>query len=921
VDIASSLDNSKSFYWTVPDLTTTLTDQPNAKIRITDDTKGTVGESDAFTIAIPTMTVVRPAGGEIWAVGDSAPIKWSYDGAVIGPLTLQYDASGTVSDTSPTIATNVGKTGGADNANDGTYTYNWSLPAGAQTANVRVRVKDSQRPNSYADSAAVFEVIGAPTINVSSPADGDVFVWTVQGLSVGDVNIEYWDDANLNDTLDAGETLLTLATGVSRGSSDTGDEYSGTYTGTTTITLPDTALVSANLKLQVRDPVGGYVGLAAGHFRIRGGFEFRDETDSNQVLSSTTEWVANTSHTIKWYNKGSFDEVKLEYAISSDGTTWDSYTTIESSLTNSPDASNITSYSWTVPDPNLANYPSEPPEYYYLKLKITNLADTSVYEESASFKITYYTVTWTVKDYDTMTRLDSLTVSSVYGGKKYWDVAGDSLTATSDPRYTEKTYPRRYPYGTFTTFWSKEGYIDRSDDNRQVTADTQVTVLLESTLSAQMQYKVYAGFAYDEEADTLKMNSWLEKKGTLITGVDEDVGKYGAAYIKIYDGQTLLTTLTAGTPISESGGTRYAPDDSGNYWFEVSDVTAAVADGGLGLVSGRTYFAKMGIYYREREYQSGASFEITSTQKLKEYISTEAAATRTKIEEKAQEIKTEVTTKAEEVKTKVAEVKAETAKILTATGEESLPTKIEAVKQEVVTEVQPHVKSGILNRETMVKQGDTITIRYRSDSGLSPTIDVYNPDNIIKVSKGTMKEIGTTGVYEYDVKFQNAWGTGDFSVICSESTKGTVDALIITVVKHDIAEVAGQVSAIMGTTTRLTGLAGVADTLNSQISLIEGALSKISKDMSTKVQEVSASLADMESVYNQLVNVSAQIKKIGATEGINLEKVYEVSKEKKDDIVYLKNKTQELKATVELSQKMIENVANKPVVQTWFEFR
>ena len=63
VDIISGQSNTKSFYWTVSDLTSTLSNQVNAKIRITDDTKGTTGYSDLFTIAVPSMNVVRPQGG------------------------------------------------------------------------------------------------------------------------------------------------------------------------------------------------------------------------------------------------------------------------------------------------------------------------------------------------------------------------------------------------------------------------------------------------------------------------------------------------------------------------------------------------------------------------------------------------------------------------------------------------------------------------------------------------------------------------------------------------------------------------------------------------------------------------------------------------------------------------------------------
>jgi hypothetical protein len=60
---------------------------------------------------------------------------------------------------------------------------------------------------------------------------------------------------------------------------------------------------------------------------------------------------------------------------------------------------------------------------------------------------------------------------------------------------------------------------------------------------------------------------------------------------------------------------------------------------------------------------------------------------------------------------------------------------------------------------------------------------------------------------------------------------------------------------------------------------------------------------------------------MSGTEGVNLNKLYEVSKEKKDDMLYIKNKTQELKAAMEMNKKLMESASKKPVVQTWFEFK
>ena len=150
----------------------------------------------------------------------------------------------------------------------------------------------------------------------------------------------------------------------------------------------------------------------------------------------------------------------------------------------------------------------------------------------------------------------------------------------------------------------------------------------------------------------------------------------------------------------------------------------------------------------------------------------------------------------------------------------------------------------------------------------------------------------------------------------------TVDACVITVAKEDLADVAGQVSAVLGSTTGLTGMKSVADTLNAQVSLIDGALAKLSANVTGKVSEVTGTLGSLETVFTQLESISKQVKAIGGTaEGINLEKLYNVSKDKKDDMTYIKNKTQELKAAMDINQKLMQNAANKPVVQTWFEFK
>ncbi|MFH1281936.1 MAG: hypothetical protein ABIH91_04410, partial [Candidatus Omnitrophota bacterium] len=354
----------------------------------------------------------------------------------------------------------------------------------------------------------------------------------------------------------------------------------------------------------------------------------------------------------------------------------------------------------------------------------------------------------------------------------------------------------------------------------------------------------------------------------------------------------------------------------------------------------KTYFARCSVTWggattaTSKTYVAGTTFTITISEKLKEItdaiiaqvsgvqslVSTEAITTRTAVTA----VSSKVTTEAESTRTSVSGVKTETAKILTA-AETTIPAKIttaqEAISTTLTTEVKPHVQSGILNRDTTIKQNDTIDVSYRTTTGLAPTITVYDSKDRVRLNAKTMVELGVTGVYVYKVQFLPAWGVGEFTVVCTEATNGTVDALVMTVIQSSLADVSGQVSAVLGSTSGLRGLKNVADTIGSQFDVMDKLLAKISKDVAGKLGDAQSAVENLSSAFKQLEEMSKQIKDIGGTTGINLEKLYEVSKDKKEDIAYIKNKSEELKAVMDLNQKMLENAALKPVVQSWFEFK
>ncbi|MDD4900249.1 MAG: hypothetical protein PHG68_06685, partial [Candidatus Omnitrophica bacterium] len=673
-----------------------------------------------------------------------------------------------------------------------------------------------------------------------------------RGLQIENVKIQYSKN-NFADENDLDNTRTIVASTANDGVYDW--------------PIPEDALSGATVRVRVSMVGNSSIeDTSESEFRIRGGFNITSPAAAGERR------IVGKSETFTWTNRGTIGNVKVLYSATG-AAPW---TTISSSATNTG------SFSVTIPEPRVPTA--------LAKVRIEDASDDTVYAETPAFIADYYTITWRVLDYDTNAPLQQCSTTD---NRTFWVDQTSTLSPPVD---------HDYPYNSYTTFWSKAGYIERS---LEWTADSDktVTIALENQLTAMVQWNAQLATSYSADTDTLKCSAWLERRGKLVGTVATDLSDLQLASLSISDGTATLH--------SDSTTTH---DDQGVYWFTWANTQ---------LEAGKTYFVKVSVSYRDSAYTSGSSIDITSSKKIQEtktLLQQEAiktAAIQTAVETT---LPSKITAAQTSLETKVTaakdEIKTDTGKILTAT-ETTLPNKIETAK----TAIQDVQKSQILNSENAIRSGQTLTIRFRTYSGLSPTLDVYDPKGGQKVNKQALKEIGTTGVYEHALKFPNGWGRGDFTLVCSETTKGTMDALTITVFKTDVEQIYGQVSSILGTTSGISGLKNVADTLNSQFNVIETALSKVGKDLVKEVKDAASSATALESVYTQLSSVAKQIKQLTGGSNVSLEKLYSVSAEKKNDMQYLKNKTQELRAAMEMNQKMVDNIANKPVTQTWYEYK
>ncbi len=837
VTIASGQANDGTYTWTVPDNASST-----ARVRITDADRTTTTDvsNSYFIIAVPTIAITSPNGGEYWAVGDSAPVTWVSVGSVSNELVLYYSID--AGSNWETIATN--------EANDGKYT--WTVPDDPSSL-ARFKIVDGARPATSDTSDANFNIISSPTLTITSPNGGETYVlgdtmnitWTWKGLSIGLLKIEYSSDNFV--------TSSVIAQDVSN-------------TGSYSWTIPDTALSGASIRVRITDQENaGVTDTSDAVFRIRGGFTIT-------APNGGESWGAKSTQAITWTTKGTIANVKLEYSLDS-GSSW---VTIASSTANA------NSYSWTLPDEQETT----------CRVRVSDASDSTVKAVSANdFSIVYYTIIWKILDYDTYSDLSSLSVNCGSG----WVVSDASLTSP---------VTHTYPYGNYTTFWSRDGYTERSTA-WTADSDKSVTLYLESTISAQIEWHVYLSTTYTASTDTLNINSWLERRGKMVGLTSTELDDLESCTLQVFDDDTLIKEMTSTTP-----------NDQGVFTFSWVDT---------GLESGKAYFIKAQISYRESSYTSGGSVDVTSEKELYAQEQ-ELQSLQDSLESNTVEVITAVQSESAKTQEKISEVKTETSQILTA-AQSTIPAKIAAAQEEMITtiasDVTAHVKSSILNTENSIRTGENLTIRYRTFTGLSPTVDIYNADNNQKLNKGTMEEIGSTGIYEYDVEFSQSWGKGDFTVICSESTKAVTDAMTIRVVDTDIEDVYAQVTTILGTTSEIDDLKDVAAAMSGQFSVIKNALDAIGNDLLVKAAQGGAagSSAALKPVFIRLSDLTKQVKKVSDKIGINLEKIYEVSAEKQGDIVYLKNKTQELKAVMELTRKMVDNIANKPVIQTWYEYK
>jgi hypothetical protein len=426
--------------------------------------------------------------------------------------------------------------------------------------------------------------------------------------------------------------------------------------------------------------------------------------------------------------------------------------------------------------------------------------------------------------------------------------------------------------------------------------------------------QVKASFVYDETLDRLTARLWLERSGMLVRNTPTSSDKLGDAMIDIFDDAANLwlpTQTIAHPPFDDTTASMYRVD--------FDNVTQG--GGAIQLAAGKTYFARCQINYGGAQgdamvYETGTTFTLTVSQSLAG-ISTNISGLQSQV----MGIQSTVNQETALTREKLGKLKTDTGNTLVA-SESTIPGKVATEAGAVKTETTTAEKSALLNRETSVLSGETITIRYRTYENAAPIITVYDPAHVIRIASVRMTEGSPLGVYSYPVTFALSWPVGDWTIVCAEPTYGTMDAMSITVKATNIETVSSDVSAVMGSVAPIQGVSKTVKSLSDELGAVEQNLAEAAGTLaqSEKSAKVSGEVANrVASMYNNLKVLSLKIKGLG---GVNVEKLFEMSDARAKDFDYIRNKTQEMKALLELNKKLLEGTAKEgAAIQTWMEFR
>ncbi|MFH1678322.1 MAG: hypothetical protein ABH914_01740 [Candidatus Omnitrophota bacterium] len=411
-----------------------------------------------------------------------------------------------------------------------------------------------------------------------------------------------------------------------------------------------------------------------------------------------------------------------------------------------------------------------------------------------------------------------------------------------------------------------------------------------------INWLVDAQFVYDYDNGELKASGWLEKDGDLVVS-----GMEGAT-LYIYDTQGILLNTLPG-----------ALDGQSVYQFSWPAAN----------LTGQTYFTRLSITYASVPRVSNFSFNIDPTYQFTQTINSELLVKTPEVETAFDQIDQAFT---DDLIPDAQQISSDAAKILVA-SEKTIPSQIDTARDSLIGTA----RGRIFNTTLSMQQGKEYMVNFQTYSGISPVLDVYGPDGELLLESQLMSEIENSGVYKAQLTPATNWQDGNYTFVCSEPTHGTMDALSILMAAYGLEKIGSDVSSILGSTSDIQGFKDLTTEIEDSFNSVRAQIEELVNESISVVDEVFFSMTDTtdlddkrtpaEKIFDSLLKVKKGLLVSGLIPPPVLENIITLDKSRVTDLDYLKRKFVQVQALIDLHYQILDNLANKPIIVIWYEFR
>ena len=476
--ITSSTSNDGSYTWSI---SSSLSSGTDYRIKITSTSSSSVYDySSYFTITRSTITVTTPSSSTDWELGSSNYIYWSSTGSISTVRIELYKGS----TYQQTIISST--------SNDGSHF--WTLPTNlAPASDYRIKISSTSISSVY--DYSVYFTITMPPILVHTPSSSSYWYigttytlnWSSTGI-ITDVSIDLYKGADIYQN-------LTLST-----------PNDGSYSWT----IPTSFSLGSNFRIKVTDVANSSV------FDYSSYFSIALPTITVSIPSSSSYWYIGSNYAINWVSTGNISSVAIELYNGA---------SLHRNITSS--TSNDGSYLWTIPTSfSLGSN---------FRIKVTDVANSSVFDYSSYFSIALPTITVTIPSSSSLW----VTGSSYYIN---WGFTGN-ISSVAIQLYNGSSLYQNITLSTSNDgshLWSIPGSLSIGSDYR-----VKVTSTSNSSIT---DYSSYFTITVPSITVTTPSSSTYWYTGSNNYLYWSSVGNITSVTIELYKSATLHQNISLSTP-------------------------------------------------------------------------------------------------------------------------------------------------------------------------------------------------------------------------------------------------------------------------------------------------------------------------------------------------------------------------------------